>query len=49
MNQSFANETLINFDCIFNNLIVHNLLRNYLNFQRRANTEAATHRCSVAV
>ena len=49
MNQSFANETLINFDCIFNNLIVHNLLRNYLNLQRRANTEAATHRCSVAV
>ena len=49
MNQSFANETLINFDCIFNNLIAHNLLINYLNLQKRVNTEAATHRCSIAV
>ena len=49
MNQSFANETLKNFDCIFNNLIFHNLLINYPNLQNRVNAEAATRRCSVAV
>ena len=38
---------LIDFDRIINNLIVHNLLINYLT--KRVNTEAAAHWCSVAV
>ena len=43
-------QKLINFGWIVNNLIVHNLLINYLKlFKFRVNTEAAAHRCSVAV
>ena len=37
---------ITNFDGIDNNLIVHDLLINYLNFKKRANTEAAAHWCS---
>ena len=40
---------LIHFDWFVNNLIVHNLFINYLNFKKEANTEAAAHRCYVAV
>ena len=40
---------IINFDRIVNNLVVHNLLINYLNLKIRVNTEVAAHRCSVAV
>ena len=40
---------LINFDIIVNNLIVHNLLINYLNLKKKVNTEAAAHQWSVTV
>ena len=52
-------DKLIKFDWIVNNLIVHNLLKNYLNLKgefmqlnllnKRFNAEAAAHCCSVAV
>ena len=39
---------LINFNWIVNNLIVYNLLINYLNL-KRVSTEATAHHCSVVV
>ena len=40
---------LIKFDWIVNNSTIHNLLVNYVNLKKRVNTEAASHRCFVAV